>query len=263
MIPEIVNSDQSEEIRKDFLEKIKVIFPEDEVHGLEHALEVEIESMEVSERAKIEAWARGEEFVVNKLVLWMAALAHDIGYKSERIFYRHFNESVKMVKKIIKEIDYLSEREKRGLLMLVMSHDDTMYSYPFSHLGGKPMLSWKKKRKREKIIEELGFLNELRVLREADSFFTVGEIGFKRTTAFGEKRGVPFFAPEEDPLRAEMWDVSIVGNLRLCAQQAVDDAFTQEGKRRARAGVIELEHEIYQRCQKEGIDYYSLPELII
>lgn len=273
MVLEKVSGDQGkeisvEEIREEFIEKIKAVYPDDDVHGFEHALEVEEMAMEVLERARAEAEERGEEFEVNELVLRLVALGHDVGHAVERdvSHFTHIEKGFEVLTEILDKIDYLSVHERNGILILERTHDDTVYTYPFKEKEGKPFLTEKQKKQRERQVREMGFLNELKVLREADSFLATGEIGFARTVEYGEKRERPFFALEGDPLQADIWGVSIVGDIRLNSRQAFEDAFTQEGKRLALEGWVWQEREIerrYNAWKKEGdFDFYSDPELV-
>mgnify|MGYP001581959389 CR=1 FL=1 len=253
--------------REKFLEDLKNLYPSEDVHGLNHALEVERKTIEVLGIACREAKARGKKMKVNLKVLSSAALWHDAGYTAEgKVIssdkFEHQSEGVKIVKKILQKNPFLSQREKAGILMLIMVHDDTAFLYPIKTREGKVCLTPDQIKQRERAVGRLGFLTELKILREADSYFATGERGLERTIEFSSRKGLPFFADSDDPLRAEMWEISIVANLRLSARRAFEDAFTQRGKMLAAVGWLVQEREIFKRCQKEGIDYYPDPSLI-
>lgn len=250
--------------REEFLAELKNLYPPEDVHGLNHALEVEKRAIEVLEIACQEAEESEERLSVNLVVLSYAALGHDVGYiVEERVLssdkFEHQAEGGKIVKGIIGRYPFLSKREKAGILMSIMFHDDIDYTYPLKSRGGKPLLTRKQIKQREKAVEKLGFLTELKILREADSSLANGEVGLKRTIEFSTRKGLSFFADGKNPLEAEMWEVSITSNLRLSARRAFEDAFTQEGKKEAIRGWLVQEKEIFRRCRLEGIEYYLDP----
>lgn len=90
-----------------------------------------------------------------------------------------------------------------------------------------------------------------------------GELGLARTIEFSTRKGLPFFADDSSPLNADMWEVSITGNLRLSSRRAFEDAFTRRGQMLALVGWLVQELEISKRCQEAGIDYYFDPRLIM
>jgi len=245
--------------REMFLEELEKLYPPEDVHGLNHALKVERKAFGVLEIARQEGELKGEELIVNPLVLSFAALGHDVGYtRDERMSldkFEHQSEGVKIIKKIINKDFGLSQKGKAGILMLIWMHDNTAFTYPLKSRGGEPLLREKQIRQREEVVAKLGFLTELRILREADSFFATGEEGLRRTIEFSSRKGLPFFSDGENPLRADMWEVSIVSNLRLSARRAFEDAFTQKGKILALVNWMVQEREILKRCQQEGIEY--------
>lgn len=249
--------------REEFLAELKNLYPPEDVHGLNHAFEVDKRAIEVLQIAYREGKIKRD---INLPVLRLAALGHDVGYIAEERMsidkFEHQSEGVKMIKRIIREVSYLSQRERAGILMLIMSHDDTAFSYPLKSRRGEPCLTQKQKKQREIAVARLGFLTELKILREADSLFATGEEGLKRTIEFSSRKGLKFFADGKDPLEAEMWEISIAGNLRFSARRAFEDAFTQEGKKEAIRGWLVQEKEIFRRCRLEGKEYYLDPYLI-
>ena len=256
--------------RAEFIAELQNLYPPEDVHGLNHALEVEKRAIEVLEIACQEAEESEERPSVNLVVLTYAALGHDVGYIVEERMsldkFEHQAEGGKIVKGIIGRYPFLSQREKAGIVLLTMTHDDTDYTYPLKSRGGKPLLTRKQIKQRERAVERLGFLTESKILKEADSSLATGEIGLKRTIEFSTRKGLPFFADGKKPLEAEMWEVSITSNLRLSARRAFEDAFTQEGKKEAISGWLVQEKEIFRRCRLEGIGYSldpCLAEVII
>lgn len=256
-------------LRDQFLKELKAFYPSEKAHGLEHALDVEKRVIEVWEIARQEGELRGEELVVNLLVLRLAALAHDLGYTAEERMltperFEHQPEGMKIINKILRENPhlFLEKSEKVGIMLLIFNHDNTSYSYPSSTKKGKPFLTPGEILRREAVVAQQGFLPELMILREADSFFGTGEIGLQRTLEVAAREDSPFFAKGDNPLQAEMWGLSIVGNLRLAARRAYEDAFTQEGKKLAIDGWRVYEEEILQRCRQEGIEYALDPVLL-
>ncbi len=252
--------------RKMFLEELGKLYPPEDVHGLNHVLEVEKRTIEVLGMACREAKARGEKIKINPLVLTLAALSHDVGYtageRNSLDKFEHQSEGVKIIKRIIDKNFGLSQREKAGILILIWMHDNTAFTYPLKSRGGEPLLREKQIRQRGEVVAKLGFLTELRILREADSFFATGDVGLRRTIEFSSRKGLPFFSDAENPLRADMWETSIVGNLRLSARRAFEDAFTRKGKMMALVGWAVQELEIYRRCQQEEIRYVLDPILL-
>lgn len=252
--------------REEFLAALKDIYPSEDVHGLDHALGVEKKVIEVLEIAHKEGKVKSE---INLSVLRFAALGHDVGYTVEEKMsadkFEHTTEGPKVVKRIIEKIPSLSSRERAGILILDLTHDDTGFTYPLKTREGKPCLTQKQKRQREEAVARLGFLTELKILREADSSFATGEPGLARTIDFSSRKGLPFFADGSEPLNADMWEVSIAGNLRLCARRAFEDAFTQRGKTLALVGWAVQELAIFKQWRKEGRaknDFYPDSHLI-
>lgn len=239
--------------REEFLAALQDIYPPEDVHGLDHALEVEKKVIEVLEIAYLEGKVKSE---INLSVLRFAALGHDVGYTVEEKMsadkFEHTTEGSKVVKRIIEKIPSLSSRERAGILILDLTHDDTGFTYPLKTREGKPCLTQKQKRQREEAVARLGFLTELKILREADSSFATGEPGLARTIDFSSRKGLPFFADGSEPLNADMWEVSIAGNLRLCARRAFEDAYTRMGKQMALVGWVVQELAIFRHWRKEG-----------
>lgn len=249
--------------REEFLGELRKLYPPEDVHGLDHALRVEQKAFEVLEIACQEA---GEKIAINPLVLSFAALGHDVGYTAlDRMSadkFEHTIEGAKTIEQIVEKYPFLSSREKEGISRLIKGHDDMTYSYPLKTREGKPCLSPKEIAQRERAVANLGFLLELKILREADSSFVTGEEGLKRTIEFSSRKELDFFADKDNPLRADMWEVSIAGNLRLCSRRAFADAFTRKGKMLALVGWAVQELEIFRRCQKKGIEFFLDPCLV-
>jgi HD domain-containing protein len=259
-----VDIEQHERILAMVRSWLHVAFAQPDVyHGEAHAEDVLRRCLDIADQL------RSPLATIERLVLAMAALLHDIGYTAYHSSWapnrrEHVPASIAFAEQHLPQLDLFGRHSEliNAVAYLIAYHDDTSYKFPSNvwdgFVGSIDLGPYASQLGAFEVDLPRADLRRLRlllaILREADAVTAAGIDGAERTYNYAKHRRLRSFAPG-NPLNAWCWEESAAGNTRLAAKRALIDALTSKGRKLAVSSYLATEEFLRAACAQEGVSY--------